>query len=164
MGTQAGECDLMLLKGGSIEDMANKLIKMGLDKNNQGLEAMKGRVLRHISTIRAELNQLYNNHGHNLSSVLKENSNGVWKFTIEGYAESSVNSESSKKHIKNTDSSGEIPTREDVGKILHPLGGEADEDVFKAATVATFTKEGRTLNPNWWEITKKNLIEWSKKG
>src|SRR3990172_6815574 len=51
---------------------------------------------------------------------------------------------------------GEIPSREDIEKILRLLGGESDEDVFKAAVVTTFTKEERTLNSNWWEITKKN--------
>jgi hypothetical protein len=57
----------------------------------------------------------------------------------------------------------EIPTREDVERILRPLGGEVTEDVFKAAVAVDFAKKGRMLNPNWWEITKRNLIEWSKK-
>ena len=58
----------------------------------------------------------------------------------------------------------ELPTRKDIEEVLRPLGGEATEDIFKATVVSDFTKEGRKLNPNWWEITKRNLIEWSKKG
>ena len=60
--------------------------------------------------------------------------------------------------------SGEIPTREDIEKILWPLGGEADEDTFKEAVGDFFKKEKRPLRADWWEITKRNLIEWSKKG
>lgn len=68
------------------------------------------------------------------------------------------------RNIKKEVVRGEIPTREEVKQILRSLGGEADEDVFKAAVVVDFAKRGRTLNPNWWEITKRNLIEWSKEG
>ena len=68
------------------------------------------------------------------------------------------------RNIKKEVVRGEIPTREDVERVLRPRGGEASEDVFKAAVVADFAEKGRTPNPNWWEITKRNLIEWSKKG
>ena len=60
--------------------------------------------------------------------------------------------------------SGESPTREDIEKILRPLGGEADEDTFKEAIEDFFQNEKRPLRADWWEITKKNLIEWSRKG
>jgi hypothetical protein len=66
---------------------------------------------------------------------------------------------------KKTESSdAEIPTREDIERVLRPLGGEATEDVFKAAVVDDYTEKGRKLKIGWWEITKRNLIEWSKKG
>ena len=59
-------------------------------------------------------------------------------------------------------SSGEYPSREDAIKILRPLRGEAHEDAFKVAVETSFAKEGRTLIPGWWEVTKKNMLEWSK--
>ena len=59
-------------------------------------------------------------------------------------------------------SSGEYPSREDAIKILRPLRGEAHEDAFKVAVETSFAKEGRTLSPDWWEVTKKNMLEWSK--
>ncbi len=67
------------------------------------------------------------------------------------------------RNIKKEVVLGEVPTTEEIEKILRPLGGEAHEDFFKAAVVATFTKEGRTLNTNWWEIIKRKFGEWSKK-
>lgn len=54
----------------------------------------------------------------------------------------------------------EVPTKEDVERVLHRLGGETTEDVFKAAVVVDFEKKGLTLKPNWWEITKRNFVEW----
>lgn len=59
--------------------------------------------------------------------------------------------------------SGETPSKEAVENILRSAGGEADEDTLKEAIEDFFEKEKRTLRPDWWEITKKNLLEWSKK-
>lgn len=68
-----------------------------------------------------------------------------------------------KKNYHEEDPISEIPTKEDVERVLRPFRGEATEDVFKAAVVVDFAKKGRTLKPNWWEITKINFVEWSKK-
>lgn len=59
--------------------------------------------------------------------------------------------------------SGETPSKEEIEKILRSVGGETDENTFKEEIKDFFEKEKRTLRPDWWEITKKNLIEWSKK-
>jgi|GEM_PF-4239310 len=55
---------------------------------------------------------------------------------------------------------GEIPTREEIEKVLSgiaPKGKEIDEDVLKSAVEYAFSLDGRTLKSNWWEITKENL-------
>jgi hypothetical protein len=55
---------------------------------------------------------------------------------------------------------GEIPSREEIEKILSgiaPKGKEIDEDVLKSAVEYAFSLDGRTLKSNWWEITKVNL-------
>ena len=62
---------------------------------------------------------------------------------------------------------GEIPTREEVKKILSrivPKGKEIDEEDLEHAIELTFELEKRTLKSDWWEITKTNMVEWSKKG
>lgn len=62
---------------------------------------------------------------------------------------------------------GEDPTKSDVEKILReiaPKGKEIDEEVLKRRIEFAFALENRTLKLGWWERTKKNLVEWSKKG
>jgi len=57
-------------------------------------------------------------------------------------------------------SNGEVPTREEIEKILSgiaPKGKEIDEDVLKSAVEYVFLLDGRTLKSNWWEIAKVNL-------
>ena len=59
------------------------------------------------------------------------------------------------------------PTREDVEKILReiaPKGKEIDEEVLKRRIEFAFAREKRKLKPGWWEITKRNLVEWTEKG
>jgi len=62
---------------------------------------------------------------------------------------------------------GVNPTRGDVEKILReiaPKGKEIDEEVLKRRIEFAFALEKRTLKLGWWEETKKNLVEWSKRG
>lgn len=64
-------------------------------------------------------------------------------------------------------SSGELPAKNVVENILHkidPKRNEIDEDVLKRAIEDFYASEDRKLNPDWWELTKINLIEWSTKG
>ena len=64
-------------------------------------------------------------------------------------------------------SNGEIPTREDIENILSgiaPKKIEVDEEALKHAIEFSFASEKRKLKLDWWKITKKNLVEWSKKG
>ena len=59
------------------------------------------------------------------------------------------------------------PTREEVEKILReiaPKGKEIDEELLKRRIEFAFALEKRTLKAGWWERTKINLVEWSKKG
>ncbi len=60
--------------------------------------------------------------------------------------------------------SGEIPSKEEIERALRSVGGEADEDTLKEAIEDFFEKEERKLRMDWWEIAKRNLIEWAKKG
>jgi len=59
---------------------------------------------------------------------------------------------------------GETPSREDVEVIFLAHGRTVDTDNFRAAIVALFGKDSRTLRTDWWEITIRNLEIWSKEG
>lgn len=62
---------------------------------------------------------------------------------------------------------GEIPTREEVKKIISgivPKGKEIYEEDLKHAIERAFELEKRKLKSDWWGITKINMVEWSKKG
>jgi hypothetical protein len=160
---QSGELDLLLLKGGTLEDIAKKLIKMELDTGKLGIDGMKQRALRHINHLLADNDNSSRDYGHNLSSVLK-NSLGVWKFTQE---ESPVHLKNYEHSVKNEDSIGEIPIKEEIEmsyRRIAQVGKEIDENFLKGAIEMDFMSKGRRLKTDWWEITKINLEEWSKKG
>jgi hypothetical protein len=53
-------------------------------------------------------------------------------------------------------------TRDDIEAIMRNFVGEVHEDDLKDAVESTFAKQGRKLQPDWWEVTKINLKEWSK--
>ena len=60
-----------------------------------------------------------------------------------------------------------IPTEEEIKAIYREIakpGEEKPENLLKEAVEKKFARQGRKLRANWWEITKRNLIEWSKKG
>lgn len=69
----------------------------------------------------------------------------------------------SKKIFSDEETEGESPIREEVESVLRNIGREVHEDVLKKTLETAFVKSGRKLRPDWWKITKKNLIEWSKK-
>ena len=164
---QSGELDLLLLKAGALEDIAKELIKMELDTGKLGIDGMKQRALRHINHLLADNDNSSRDYGHNLSSVLKENSLGVWKFTLEDQEESPVHLKNYEQSVKNEDSIGEIPTKEEIEmsyRRIAQVGKEIDENSLKGAIEMDFTSKGRRLKTDWWEITKKNMEEWSKKG
>ena len=85
-------------------------------------------------------------------------------LSFEDLPKGTADSTLSKKNYNEEKAKSENPTKEEVEQILRSRGGEAKEDVFKADVTAKYAKEGRELSPNWWEITKRKLIEWSKKG
>ncbi|MEW6326065.1 MAG: hypothetical protein AB1487_00465 [Thermodesulfobacteriota bacterium] len=156
-GTQGFRIDEMLLKGATEEEMAKDLIEQGLSKRD--INTAIKRVKKHIYHLRTPGEQ---ERGHGLNLLLKEDVNGVWKF-IGDNAENYY----TKTTLAKASSNGEIPTREKIGKILGeiaPRGKEIDEEVLKSAIKITFALDGRKLRPDWWEVTKKNLDEWSKKG
>ncbi|HPC33900.1 MAG TPA: hypothetical protein PLG94_17515 [Smithellaceae bacterium] len=64
----------------------------------------------------------------------------------------------------NADSEGEIPSRNEIEAIMRNIGREVHEDILKETVKTVFATQKRKLRPDWWEITKKNLEEWSKKG
>ena len=71
-----------------------------------------------------------------------------------------------KKPHSDEQSDGEIPTREEIEKILEKIAHdrrEVNEDLLKSSIEVTFKLENRMLMPGWWEITKRNLTEWSRR-
>lgn len=59
-----------------------------------------------------------------------------------------------------------IPTEEEIKSIyreIAKLGEEKPEHLLKEAVEKKFVRQGRKLRTDWWDITKKNLVEWSKK-
>jgi hypothetical protein len=159
LGTQAGECDLMLLNGFTTEAMAKELIRMGLDREKKGTKDMEARVLRHISTIRSGIKDLYNEHGHDLSSVLKEDSKGVWKFVIDDIDNNTL----IEKKI-NFQSSPYLPNKEDFKKAYRVLavefGKEVSIDVALDQMERDATKKGKKMKPNWRKVTEANISIW----
>ncbi|KAF0159548.1 MAG: hypothetical protein FD159_489 [Syntrophaceae bacterium] len=91
-------------------------------------------------------------------------------FTVENNEKPSVNVSKPNLYARqeptSTPPAGEIPTREEIKKILGeiaPEGREVDEDSLKSRIEVTFKLKNRMLMPDWWEITKKNLLDWSNK-
>ena len=63
-------------------------------------------------------------------------------------------------------SDGEIPTEEEIKAIYREIakpGEEVFENRLKEAVRKIFDRQGRKLRSDWWNITKRNLVEWSKK-
>lgn len=57
-----------------------------------------------------------------------------------------------------------IPSRQEIESKIRDMGGEVHRAALKAAIKADYAKNGQYLNPDWWTITERNLMEWSKKG
>lgn len=156
LGTQAGEIDLMLLRGATVEDMARKLIDMGLDKENRGMDAMKGRVERHIQSLLTPKEDAYNQHGHDLATLLKQDSRGVWKF--------STNYESAS--IRNTFPDGHLPTKQDLDIAYQQLSGPGKsvpiDDVLDQIE-RNALRASITLRYDWRILTERNIALWSGK-
>lgn len=51
----------------------------------------------------------------------------------------------------------EIPTEDELERILRSIGGEAKVDVFIRAVEDTFEREGRKLKHDWFELTSKTF-------
>ncbi|MEW6185006.1 MAG: hypothetical protein AB1585_04610 [Thermodesulfobacteriota bacterium] len=61
---------------------------------------------------------------------------------------------------------GEIPTQEEIIRICRvvaPKDQEIRGELLKRSIEKYFDINGRDLQSGWWEITKKNMMEWSKK-
>jgi hypothetical protein len=71
-GKQCGRIDELLLIGSTIEEIAKDLINKGLSKRD--IKTTKARVNRHLDHLVKEEHKL----------PIKENKNGVWKFSISG--------------------------------------------------------------------------------
>lgn len=149
-GQQAQIIDEMFLTGATKQDVAQHLIKKGISKRD--IKTTLARVQRHIDHLRKEEHML----------PLEKDSNGVWRFHIKTSDE--TDEEKLQKKYDKSQSMDEIPTREEIEKIMRIIGREVQENVFKQALEADFAQQGRKLQADWWEITKENLIEWSRKG
>jgi hypothetical protein len=60
-----------------------------------------------------------------------------------------------------------IPTEEEIKAIYREIAKpweEIPENLLKESVEKKFARQGRKLRADWWEITKRNLIAWSKKG
>lgn len=178
--------DHLLFHGGGIRDIHRKIINEQTDRRSKGYNRIgylfdKNGINIQQRTFFGHIAHLIKDEGLNIffdgvsinitnppsESDLRNKYNSNEEIRITGFKSERRKDRFepiTERQKKSESSPGEVPTKEDVEKILRPLGGASDEDHFKAAVVATFTREGRTLNPNWWEITKRNLIEWSKKG
>lgn len=84
-------------------------------------------------------------------------------LSFEDLQKGTADSTLSKKNYNEEKAKSEIPTREEIEKILITIGREAHVDVLENALESYYAKERRTLSPDWWEVTKKNLDEWTKK-
>ena len=72
------------------------------------------------------------------------------------------NPKNDNKNTKTVHSSdAEIPSREEIEKVMRTIGREVRENVLKVEVEAYFVQQGRKLQAGWWEITKGNLIKWS---
>lgn len=62
---------------------------------------------------------------------------------------------------------GEILTRDEIQAIYRKIAKPWEEipiNLLKEAIEKECAKQGRKLRIDWWEITEKNLVAWSKKG
>jgi|GEM_PF-5978359 len=156
-GTRVARIDELLLTGATKEEMISDLVKKKLSPNEQKAESL---VKRHLYGLKTKLGGKENNaHG-----VPIKNSAGIYKFDIEEMEKIIGNIVSSRDQPQ-----GDcwLPTREEVKNILSgiaPKGKEVDEETLKRAIEFSFASEKRMLKPDWWETTKMNLVEWSKKG
>jgi hypothetical protein len=177
--------DHLLFHGGGIRDIHRKIIDEQTERGSNGYKSLgylfdkKGNVQQrtffgHIAHLikdegliivfgEVEINTTKPPSEGELTSQYNRNE----RIRIEGFKSERRNDELTpitEKQKKSESSQGEIPSRDYVERILRLLGGEADENKFKRTIEAAFAKEGRMLSPDWWIITKKNLIEWSRKG
>lgn len=74
------------------------------------------------------------------------------------------NTKMTKEYKESESPDSEIPSRSEVEATMRNIGKQVHEDVLKETLNAVFTNQGRKLRKDWWEVTKKNLEEWSKKG
>lgn len=136
----AANVDYMLLDGATMTELLNQ----------------RGAIYDHFS-------HLKNEHGLSI-----KNTGEIYKIDR---TDLGISEEAEKTSFVRSDANslyqGEVPTREEIEKILRgiaPKGIEIDEGTLKSAVERTFSSDGRPLKPGWWEITKINLMEWSKKG
>jgi len=151
----------MLLEGATIEKMAKELIRMNLDKENKGMGFMEERVSRHITALRAPIEEYDRSMGHNLSSVLKVDSHGVWKFVIDDFdALTLINGK------EKLQSSSYLPNKEDFTKAYRALAAQYGEEVSIDEVLDEIEREAskieKKLKHNWRVITEYNINIWQK--
>lgn len=71
------------------------------------------------------------------------------------------------RSVEDAFAQGEIPTKDEIEAIYREIaksGEKISEKILKEAIERKFARQDRKLRGVWWEITRGNLIEWSKKG
>jgi len=157
-GEDATICDEMLLIGATKDQIAKAMLDRGLKPT---IKKALQRVQRHFKHLKAA-GKSESQTGHNLPLI--EDSNGKWRFDLKKL-EAMHNGIT--HPVSNSLAQGAIPTEEEIKAIYREIakpGEEKPENLLKEAVEKKFARQGRKLRANWWEITKRNLIEWSKKG
>jgi hypothetical protein len=70
------------------------------------------------------------------------------------------------RSVEDSFAQGEMPARDEIQAICREIakpGEEIPENLLKEAVAKKFARQGRKLRADWWDITKKNLVEWWKK-
>jgi hypothetical protein len=158
INTTVARIDELLLTGASKKEMISDLVTKKLSLNDQKAASL---INRHLNGLKTDLGG-NDPMAHGVPII--KNSAGIYKFDIEKMETIFGNIVSSRDQPQDD---CYLPTREEVKNILSgiaPKGKEVDEEALKRAIEFSFASEKRKLKPDWWEITKRNLVEWSKKG
>ena len=86
---------------------------------------------------------------------------------LESYINKKSNERNNTRYVEDSLAQGEIPTGDEIEAIYREVAKsreEIPENLMKEAVERKFARQDRKLRGDWWKITKRNLIEWSKKG
>jgi hypothetical protein len=86
---------------------------------------------------------------------------------LEGCINKNANERHNTQSVADSLAQGEIPTKAEIQTICREIAKpweEIPENLLKEAVEKKFARQGRKIRADWWEVTKRNLIEWSKKG